>query len=162
MAERQKKPFSVNNFAVKITIGTTTVDAFFSKCSQIKKNRGSSPYSDGQTNIVYQLPGSVSYEDVTLSKAFTEDDDALMSQLLAGNTKANEYITVDIQPVYRDGYFTEAIGGSIQLKYCTVKSISLPEIDTAGDAVAMTEVVLSPGYVTSSGRKQFWKEPASA
>jgi hypothetical protein len=161
MAERQKKPLSVNSFSVKITIGTEAIASFFSKCSSVEKTYNTGTYSDGQSNIVYELPSSVKYSDLTLGKVFTEDDDVLMQKLLAANNKVDQYVSVDIQPVYRDGYSTTAIGGSITAKYCTLKSCKLPEIDTAGDAAAMIEFVLSPGFVTSDGTKQFWKEPAA-
>jgi hypothetical protein len=161
MAERQKKPLSVNSFSVKITIGTEAVTSFFSKCSSVEKTYNTGSYSDGESNIVYELPTSVKYSDLTLGKVFTEDDDALMQKLLSANNKVDQYVSVDIQPVYRDAYSTTAIGGTITAKYCTVKSVKLPEIDTSGDGVAMLEFVLSPGYVTSDGSKQFWKEPVA-
>jgi hypothetical protein len=162
MAERQKKPLSVNSFSVKITVGTATINAFFSKCSGLEKTYNTGNYSDGQSNVVYKLPGSVEYSNVTLSKAFTEDDDAIVTALLAANSSNTDFITVDIQPVYRDGYYTKAIGGSVSAKYCTLASLKFPDIDTSGSDAAMLEFVLSPGYVDSAGTKQFWKEPVSA
>jgi hypothetical protein len=159
MAERQIKPLSVNSFAVKISVGGTVLDKFFSKCSTVKKTYNSSTYSDGQSNILYTLPGAVQYDDVTLSKPFTEEDGNLVREINAANTKPNEYVTVDIQAVYRDGYFQQDIGATITLKYCTVKSVQFPEIDTTGDGVAMLEIVLSPGYVVGTGGKNFWQEP---
>jgi hypothetical protein len=158
MAERQIKPLSVNSFAVKISVNDVVLDKFFSKCSAIKKTYNSSTYSDGTSNTLYSLPGSIQYDDVTLSKPLIEDDGGLIKALLAANTKPNGFVTVDIQAVYRDGYFQQDIGANTTLKYCTVKSVSLSEIDTAGDGVSMLEVVLSPGHVLGNGGKKFWQE----
>jgi hypothetical protein len=165
-AQRQKKPLSVNSFSVKVTIGTQTLESYFSKCSSIKKTYNTGTYSDGQSNIVYTLPSSVQYDDITLSKPLTVGDETLVSSMLQANSPkleaenaGTEYVTVDIQPMYRDGYLQQAIGGSIHAKYCVVKSVQFPEIDTAGDGVAMVEFVLSPGYIASEGSTQFWSEP---
>lgn len=162
MAERQKKPLSANSFAVKITDGTTNLNKYFSKCSGVSKEYNTGTYSDGQTNIVYTLPTSVRFPDITLSKPFVEDDGDIITLLNKVNSSPSTYITVNIQAVYRDGYFQTDIGGGVDVKFCTVKSIKFPEIDTAGDSVAMLEIVLSPGFISPSGSKGLWQEPAES
>lgn len=154
---KQTKPLSTNSFIVKITAGTTTVNKFFTKCSSIEQTNNTSPYSDGETNIIYELPTSIKYSDLTLSKPLKEDDDTLIATLLSANDKPDSFISVDIQPCYRNGFSVTTIGGSISAQYCIVKSVKFPEIDTGGEDVAMLEVTLAPGYVTSAGSKQFWK-----
>ncbi len=155
---RTKQPFSVNGFSCQINIGSTIDTTFWTKVSAIKKNYGSSTYSDGQTNIKYTLPGSITYENVTISRPFTEDDDVLVGSLIQMNARGN-FADVFIQPMYRDGFYSAPIGGQVILKSCSLVSFQmLDQIDTVGDDVAMTEVVLAPGWITSNGSKKWWAE----
>lgn len=162
MATRQKKPLSANNFQVQLTIQGQSSTAYWSKCSEIKKEYDAGTYSDGQSNIKYKLPGAVSYPDVTLSKTLQETDTALMTLLLKANQmsqgNSNEYITVDIQPVYRDGLATSNIGSVIHLMYCTVMSVAFSAIDTQGSDPATVTLVVSPGYIQSN---DWWVEPGA-
>jgi hypothetical protein len=161
-ATRQKQPFSVNNYAVTMNIGRNTALSYWSKCSKIEKTYETSDYSDGQTNIIYKLPGAIRYSDVTLGKTFTEDDENLFAGLLQANGD-RQFVEVFIQPMYRDGYYTKNIGGVIILQFCVVMSASLiNEIDTGGNAPTMIEVVLSPGYITSQGSVNWWTESGQA
>ena len=156
---RQKQPFSVNSYGVTLNIGNAIDSAFWSKVSKIEKTYETSDYSDGQTNIIYKLPGAVRFADVTLSKPFTEDNQNLFEALLKVNAE-RRFVEAFIQPMYRDGYYSQNIGGVLILQFCVVVSASLiSEIDTGGNAPTMMEVVLSPGYISSQGSIAWWKEP---
>jgi hypothetical protein len=156
---RQKQPFSVNSYGVTLNIGSAINSSYWSKCSKIEKTYETSDYSDGQTNIIYKLPGGVRFTDITLSKPFTEDDAELFTELLKVNSE-RKFIEAFIQPMYRDGYYSQNIGGVVIAQFCVVVSASLiSEIDTGGNSPTMLETVLSPGYISSQGSTIWWREP---
>lgn len=159
MADKVKKPFGQSGFQTKITIGTYTDTRFWSKVTGVEKTYQISDYSDGQTNIQLGHAGAVKYSDVTIQKAFTEEDADIYKRILAVNSSA-DYLDLNIQPMYRDAYFTKTIGGAILVKYGVVVSCKLfDDIDTTGSDVAMMSVVLRPGLITSQGSTQWWSEP---
>lgn len=159
---RQKQPFPVNSYGVTLNIGNEVNTSFWSKVSKIEKTYETSDYSDGQTNIIYKLPGAVRYSDLTLGKPFGEDDQPLFQSLLKVNAD-RQFVEVSIQPMYRDGYYSKNVGGLLIAQFCVVVSASLiSEIDTGGNAPSMMEVVLSPGYISSQGSITWWNEPVTA
>ncbi|QVQ57017.1 tail tube protein [Anabaena phage Elbi] len=156
-----KRPFSINSFAVNLTIGSYLDVRYWSKCSKIEKTYNTSEYSDGQSNVVYTLNGSIKYSEVTLGKVFMPGDEELSNRLIAVNSNPIEYVSVYIQPMYRDGYYNVPQGGKIILEYCTVGRITpISEIDTIGSNPAMFECVLHPSRIKSDGGNiNWWKEP---
>ncbi|AND75497.1 tail tube protein [Nostoc phage N1] len=156
-----KKPFNINSYQINLSVGSQSFTDFWVKCSKIEKTYGSSEYSDGQSNIVYNLPGAVKYSDVTLSKPFTPGDENMLKALIAVNSNPIDFVTASIQPMYRDGYYRVPQGGIIYLEFCTVGRVTpINEIDTGGSGVSMFEVQLYPGGIKSDGGNiQWWKEP---
>lgn len=157
-----KRPFNINSFAVNLTIGSFLDARYWHKCSKIEKTYNTSEYSDGQSNVIYTLPGAIKYSEVTLSKTFAPGDEELVNRLIAVNSDPISYVTVYIQPMYRDGYYNVPQGGKILLEYCTVARVTpINEIDTIGSNAAMFECVLNPGSIRSDGGNiKWWSEPA--
>lgn len=158
-----KKPFSINGYQISITIGTEVFPNFWTKMTKVEKTYGTSEYSDGQSNVIFNLPGAVKYTDVTISKPFAPGDERLINGLIRVNSTAQDFVTVSIQPMYRDGYYNIPQGGQIILEFCTVgRTTAISEIDTGGSGVSMVEAQLYPGGIKSSGGSvAWWVEPTA-
>ncbi|AND75585.1 tail tube protein [Nostoc phage A1] len=158
-----KRPFSINSFAVNLNIGNFVDARYWSKCSKIEKTYNTGEYSDGQSNIIYTLPGAIKYPEVVLSKAFSPGDEELINRLIAVNSDPIAWVTVFIQPMYRDGYYNVPQGGKIILEFCTVaRATPINEIDTIGSNAAMFECALNPSRIRSDGGNiNWWSEPAA-
>jgi hypothetical protein len=158
MADKARKPIGQSGFQTKIIIGTFTDTRFWSKVSGTAKEYQLSDYSDGQTNVLLPFAGAVTYPEITIEKAFTEDDADLFTKILAVNSSA-DYLELSIQPMYKDAYYSQTLGGMILVKGGVVKSAKLfGDIDTIGSDAAMMAVVIKPSSITSQGSIQWWLE----
>lgn len=134
------RPFQAFNFAVRIEVnGNELCDAAFSECSGLEATMEPKTYREGGNNErQYQLPGPVTYGQLTLKRGMTSSFDlwTWFDQVnRSGNYGAGTKVLVEILSSDRS-----EVQATFRLTHCVPVKLKAPGLNAQEGALAIEEM----------------------